>query len=201
MNNQYVQKIWLKWLNLFLKITILSLTQMWKIRYLEQLLVQNLPHHIRVYIWTAWRISFSKMHKFSLRFGLGTLMIFFWSGQPVKKNLMIFWNKSINFHPNLSLRMSVLERKLISLMLLLKLIMVNLSPISTGNLLMAISTFTLRHVTLVTQNLEWEEFLPRKVILFLMFESLRTDSRKEAIQRIWSTRKQKVTWKSFIGSF
>ena len=46
--------------------------------------------------------------------------------------------------------MSVLERKSISLML--ELIMVNLSPISTVNLLMAISTFTLNHVTLVTQN-------------------------------------------------
>ena len=49
--------------------------------------------------------------------------------------------------------MNVLERKPISLMLLLELIMVNLSPISTANLLMAISTFTLSHVILVTQNL------------------------------------------------
>ena len=38
--------------------------------------------------------------------------------------------------------MTVIERKSISLMLLLELIMVNLSPISIVNLLMAISTFT-----------------------------------------------------------
>ena len=95
--------------------------------------------------------------------------------------------------------MSVLERKSISLMLLLELIMVNLSPISTGNLLMVISTFTLNHVTLVTQNLqlllvrlwEWEEFVLRKVILLPILESLRTGSRKGAIRRIWLTRKRK----------
>ena len=59
----------------------------------------NLPHHMRVYIWTTWRISFSKMNKFSLGFGSGTLMIFFSFGQPVKKNLMIFWNDSTIFIP------------------------------------------------------------------------------------------------------
>ena len=41
-----------------------------------------------------------------------------------------------------------------SLMLLLELFMVNLSPISTVNLLPAISTFNLNHFTLVTQNLQ-----------------------------------------------
>ena len=54
----------------------------------------GLPHHMRVYIWTTWRISFSKMNKFSLGFGSGTWMIFFSLGQPVKKNLMTFWNDS-----------------------------------------------------------------------------------------------------------
>ena len=39
-------------------------------------------------------------------------------------------------------------------MLLLELIMVSLSPVSTANLLMAISTFPLSHVTLVTQSLQ-----------------------------------------------
>ena len=36
-----------------------------------------------------------------------------------------------------------------------------------------------------------EEFVLRKVILLLMLESLRTGSRKKAIQRIWSIRKHK----------
>ena len=62
-------------------------------------------------------------------------------------------------------------------MLLLELIMVDLSPISTVNLLIAISTFTLNHVTLVTQNLQlflvsvwkWKEFVLRKVILYQKF--------------------------------
>ena len=95
--------------------------------------------------------------------------------------------------------MSVLDRKSISLMLLLELIMMNLSPISIVNLLTAISTFTLNHVTLAKQNLqsllvrlwEGEESVLRKVILLPILEILRTGSRKEDIQRIWLTRKQK----------
>ena len=46
--------------------------------------------------------------------------------------------------------MSVLERKPISLMLLLELIIANIPPISTENLQMANSTFILSHVTSVT---------------------------------------------------
>ena len=46
--------------------------------------------------------------------------------------------------------MSVLERKPISLMLLLELIIANISPISTANLQMANSTFILSQVTSVT---------------------------------------------------
>ena len=46
--------------------------------------------YIYIYGWTTWRISFSKMNKFSLGFGSGTLILFSF-GQPVKKN-MIFWN-------------------------------------------------------------------------------------------------------------
>ena len=61
--------------------------------------------------------------------------------------------------------------KSFSLMLLLALIMVNLPAISTANLLKAISTFTLSHVILVTQNLqlflvtlwEWQKLVLRKV--------------------------------------
>ena len=49
------------------------------------------------YIWTTLRISFSKMNKFSLGFGSGTLMIFFSFEQPVKKYFMIFWNGSTTF--------------------------------------------------------------------------------------------------------
>ena len=54
-------------------------------------------HHMRVNIWTTWRISFSKMNKSNLGFSSGTLIIFFSFGQPVKKNLMIFWNHSTIF--------------------------------------------------------------------------------------------------------
>ena len=54
------------------------------------------PPYACVYIWTTWRISFSKLNKFSLGFGSGTL-IFFSLRQPVKKNLMIFWSDSIIF--------------------------------------------------------------------------------------------------------
>ena len=36
-----------------------------------------------------------------------------------------------------------------------------------------------------------EEFVLRKVILLLMLENLRTGSRKKAIERIWSIKKQK----------
>ena len=50
--------------------------------------------------------------------------------------------------------MSVLKRKSIFLILLLKLIKVKLSSISTANLEIAVSTFTMSHVTLVTQNIQ-----------------------------------------------
>ena len=53
---------------------------------------------MRVYIWTTWRISFSKMNKFSLGFGPGALMIFFSFGRQVKMN---FLERLNNFHPNL----------------------------------------------------------------------------------------------------
>ena len=56
----------------------------------ETKLAQNSLHHMRVYIWTTLRISFSKRNIFSLGFSSGTLIIFFSFGQPVKKNLMIF---------------------------------------------------------------------------------------------------------------
>ena len=181
-------KIWLKCLNLFLKMTILSLIQMWNFR--------NSSHHMRVYIWTRWRISCSKMNKFSLGFGSGTLMIFFSFGQPVKKNLMCFWNDSAIAIPNLKFTHEPFREEI---NFLDELIMVNWSPVTTANLLMAISTFTLSHVNLVTENLqlflvklwEWEEFVLRKVIALLMLETWRTGSRKEAIQRTWLTSKQK----------
>ena len=87
MKNQYLLKIWLKRLNLFLKTTCET---MWNIICLEQLLVRNLLHHMRVYIWTTWRISLSKMNKFSLGSGSGTVMIFFSFGQLVKKTWWFF---------------------------------------------------------------------------------------------------------------
>ena len=41
------------------------------------------------------------MNKFSLRFGLGTLMIFFLIWTACEKERWFFWNESINnFHPN-----------------------------------------------------------------------------------------------------
>ena len=52
---------------------------------------------MRAHIWTTSTISFSKINKFSLGSGSGTLMIFFSFGQPMKKNLMIFWNDSTVF--------------------------------------------------------------------------------------------------------
>ena len=63
---------------------------MWNIKYLEQLLVRNSPHRMRVHIWATWRISVSKMNKFSFGFASGTLMIYIFFWWPVEKNLMIF---------------------------------------------------------------------------------------------------------------
>ena len=50
------------------------------------------PPYACIEMETTWRISSSKMNKFSPGFGSGTLMIVFSFGQPVKKNLMIFRN-------------------------------------------------------------------------------------------------------------
>ena len=79
-------------------------------------------------------------------------IFFIWTAS--EKELDDFLERLNNFHPNLKFAVSILERKSISLMLLLELIMVNLSLISTANLLMAINTFTLSHVTIVTQNFQ-----------------------------------------------
>ena len=60
--------------------------------------------------------------------------------------------------------MNVLERRSISLMLLLEFIMVNLSPISTANLLMAISTFTLSHPSHTKSSIIFSQVLRMKRI-------------------------------------
>ena len=54
-----------------------------------------------------------------------------------------------NFHPNLKFTHKHSREKTV----MLELIKMNLSLISTANLQMAISTFILSHVTLVTQNI------------------------------------------------
>ena len=51
-------------------------------------------------------------------------------------------------------RENQIKSKSVSLILLLQLIKVTLSPISTANLQMAISTFILSHFSVVTQNLQ-----------------------------------------------
>ena len=80
-------------------------------------------------------------------------IFFIWTASESK--LDDFLERLNNFHPNLkSLNMSVLERKSLSLMLLLRLIKANLSPLSTANLQTTIITFTLIYVTQVTQNLQ-----------------------------------------------
>ena len=146
MKNQYLLQIWLKWLNLFWKITILSLTQMWNMKYLDQLLARNSLHHMRVYIWTTCRIRFSKNEQIQP-----------WISFRYIDDIFFIWTSSEKELEDFLERKFIYERssktKSISLMLLLELIMVNLSPISPAKLPMAIITFTLNHVTLVTQNL------------------------------------------------
>ena len=196
MKNQYLLKIWLKWLNSFLKITILSWTQLWNIKYLEQLFAPNSSHHMHLYIWTTWWISFSKI-QLRIWFRCIDDIFFIWTAS--EKELDDFLERLNNFHSNIKVTHEPSKEEINFLMLLLELIMVNLSPVSTANPLMAINTFTFSDITLVAQNLQlflvrlWEreEFLLIKVISLLMLESLRTGSKKETIQRIWSIKKQK----------
>ena len=123
-------------------------------KYLDQLLARNSLHHMRVYIWTTCRIRFSKNEQIQpwISFRYIDDIFFIWTSS--EKELEDFLERLNNFHPNLKF---IYERssktKSISLMLLLELIMMNLSPISPAKLPMAIITFTLNHVTLVTQNL------------------------------------------------
>ena len=101
MKNQYLLSIWLKWLNFFLNLTILSLIQMWNIKYLEQLLELRLSHHMHVYIWPTWRISFSKMNKFSLvQFRCIVNIFFIWTAS--ESELGDFLERLNNFHPDLN---------------------------------------------------------------------------------------------------
>ena len=71
--------------------------------------------------------------------------------QLIKMNLMISWNNQTIFI--LIYTWEFQRGNQFPLMLLLELIKVNLSPISTANIQMASSTFSLSHVILVTQDL------------------------------------------------
>ena len=112
------------------------------------------PHNEKTVIYGLHAESISqKVNKFSFGFGSVTMMVFFFIWTASESELDNFLEWLNNFYPNLSLHMSVPGRKSVSLILLLDLIKLNLSPISTANLQMAISTFTLSHESIVTQNL------------------------------------------------
>ena len=91
--NEYLLKIWLKWLNLFLKMTILSFNQIWKIKYLEQLLVRNPPHHMHVYIYG--------LHDQIQSWILFRYIDIFFIWTTSEKELDDFLEQLNNFHPNL----------------------------------------------------------------------------------------------------
>ena len=55
---------------------------------------------MRIYIWTTWRISFSKTNRFSLGFGSAILVIFFiWIAS--EEELDDFLERLNNFYPKL----------------------------------------------------------------------------------------------------
>ena len=60
------------------------------IKYREQLLELNLLHRMHASLWITLKKSFSKTSRFSPVFGLDILIIFFSSGQLVKKSLTSF---------------------------------------------------------------------------------------------------------------
>ena len=98
----------------------------------------------------TWRISFSKMNKFSLGFGSGTLLV----NNASEKELDVFLEQRNNFHPNLKFRHKHSREEINFFDVTIRVNHGEFMPVSTANLLMAISTFTLSHVTLVTQNLQ-----------------------------------------------
>ena len=144
---------------------------MWNIKYLNQLLEVSLPHQPNVCIYGLHGESVQPWIWFS--YIDYVLFISTASEGGIDEFLESDWTICIliwNFH------MRVLHRKSIFLMLLLELNKENRSSISTAILQMAISTFTLSHATLVTQNLQlflvrlwdWKEFVIREVVLLLM---------------------------------
>ena len=70
--------------------------------YLElELLELRLPHQMHVYIWTTWRISFSKMSKFDLvQFRCIVDTFFIWTASECE--LGDFLERLNNFHPDLN---------------------------------------------------------------------------------------------------
>ena len=79
----------LKWQNLFSPIITLSLGKKYSIKFLEPLLVRNLHHHMRAFLWISLRQIFLKRRNCSHLFGLGVKMMYSLQGLMVKRNLKI----------------------------------------------------------------------------------------------------------------
>ena len=80
------------------KTIILNLIQLLNIKFRERLLELNLLHCMHVSLRITLKKNFSKAIEFSPGFGLAILMIFFSSGELVKKSLASHLN---SFQPNL----------------------------------------------------------------------------------------------------
>lgn len=102
--------------------------------------------------------------------------------------------------------MIVLERKLIPLMLLLELITVNLSPISTANPQMAISSFTFeschpshaKSSSIFSQSMRMRRNCSKNSYLNANVKNFKDWFRERGYPEDMVNNNKKDTWKSFI---
>ena len=97
-------------------------------------------------------MGFSKIKNSALDFGSG-ILTFFSFGQLVKV-LDDFLERLNHFHPNSKLTHERSKEEINILNVTVRVNQGEFTSISTASLQRAISAFTLRHVTLVTQNLQ-----------------------------------------------
>ena len=75
--NKKIPTDFLEWPNLFSLISTLSLDKRYSIKFLEQLLAQNMHHLMRTLIWISLRKIVLKRRNCSHFFGLGIYDVFF----------------------------------------------------------------------------------------------------------------------------
>ena len=146
MKKQYVLKIWLKQLNLFLKITIITNSNVKHQTSRTAIETKFTSPYACIYMGYIQN-QFLKNEQIQPWSWFRYINDIFFISTASEKEIDNFLERLNNFHPNLKFTH---ERSREEINFFDVTVRVNHGEFITGNLLMAISTFTLNHVTLVT---------------------------------------------------